>query len=375
MFVSPADLGRSKYVMTTAKLLSKRGFARCRRVPAGSTLFVCIGSTIGKVGIAGRDLATNQQINAVIPNRNIDPEYLYYAATTLSATVRRQAGEQAVPLVNKTQFGVFEILLPSRREQRQVAQALSSADDLVEALERLITKKEAIKQGTMQELLTGRTRLPGFSDPWRLMKLGDHVTYVRTVPLSRDQLDVNSSLRYLHYGDIHTRTSVFLDAARESMPRATARLAGRAGRLGVGDLVFADASEDTAGVGKSVEISGVPPSGVIAGLHTVAARFDRSVLADGFKAYIQFIPSFRHSLLRLVAGTKVLATTRSYLSSIDIELPSVDEQRAISAALIACDYEISVLGQRLEKARCVKQGMAQELLTGRTRLPLTEAVK
>src|SRR4051794_37822190 len=68
LFVSPADLGRSKYVRTTSKMLSKLGFARSRGVPAGSTLFVCIGSTIGKVGLAAKQLATNQQINAIVPD-------------------------------------------------------------------------------------------------------------------------------------------------------------------------------------------------------------------------------------------------------------------------------------------------------------------
>ena len=93
------------------------------------------------------------------------------------------------------------------------------------------------------------------------------------------------------------------------------------GELQVGDLVFADASEDLAGVGKSIEITSVPDGGLVPGLHTIAARFDKTVLADGFKAYLQFIPSFRQALLRLAAGTKVLATTRTYISSINLRLP------------------------------------------------------
>lgn len=299
----------------------------------------------------------------------------YYMSEFFGNHARRNSLKATVDSLRLPTFQNFVIKLPTDvREQQRIVEALENADQLIASLERLITKKQAIKQGMMQELLTGRTRLPGFSDSWRTVRLGDHVRYVKTVPLSRDQLDRESPLRYLHYGDIHTRASVFLDAAQEPMPRASATLASRAGQLKVGDLVFADASEDAAGVGKSVEITDVPTAGVVAGLHTIAARFDKSVVADGYKAHLQFIPSFRQSLLRLAAGTKVLATTRSYISSIDVQLPAIDEQHAIACTLADCERELVALHARLNKARDVKEGMMQELLTGRTRLPVEEAV-
>ncbi len=158
------------------------------------------------------------------------------------------------------------------------------------------------------------------------------------------------------------------------MPRAPLRSAGRAGRLNVGDLVFADASEDPDGVGKSVEISGVPSEGAVAGLHTIVARFDKTVLADGFKAYLQFNSDFRRQLLRLVAGTKVLATTRSHISSIELALPPPAEQEAIARVLGDADAELAALRTRLMKAKAVKEGMMQELLTGRTRLPVPRVI-
>ncbi len=222
------------------------------------------------------------------------------------------------------------------------------------------------------QLLTGEQRLPGFTQPWREVALGNHVTYVKTVGLSRAQLDAESPTKYLHYGDIHTRTSIFLDAAREAMPRAKAELLRNAGRLRVGDLIFADASEDADGVGKSVEIVAVPADGVVAGLHTIAARFGKGVLADGFKAYLQFIPGFRNALLRLAAGTKVLATTRRYISSITLRLPEVDEQLAIVAVLRRMDHEIDLTRSRLAKSQAMEIGMRQELLVGRTRLSAAE---
>ncbi|KJE76777.1 restriction endonuclease subunit S [Ferrimicrobium acidiphilum] len=309
------------------------------------------------------------------PRRSIESYILQYL---LSAAGRKQVEDamagNAITRLTLAKIKDLRIPLPPVPEQRAIAEVLTDADDFISTLERLIKKKEAIKQGMMQELLTGRTRLPGFNGSWSKTTLGNHVTYVRTVPLSRDQLDVASRLKYLHYGDIHTRTSPFLNASQEEMPRASSHLAGKTGHLRVGDLIFADASEDYAGVGKSVELVGVPTEGVIAGLHTIAARFDKSVLADGFKAYLQHIPSFRQGLLRLAAGTKVLATTRSYISSIDVSLPSTKEQQAIAGVLTDCEQEIAVLGHRLDKARAIKQGMMQQLLTGRTRLPVAETM-
>lgn len=275
--------------------------------------------------------------------------------------------------LNVQQIKQLRIPVPSRDEQMHITAVVSDAEDLIASLERLIVKKQAIKQGMMQQLLTGRTRLLGFAEAWPESRLGDHVSYVKTVALSRAHLDEASPLKYLHYGDIHTRPSVFLDAATEEMPRASVKLAGSAGLLQRGDIVFADASEDPLGVGKSVEISDTPVGGVIPGLHTIAARFDKSVLADGFKAYLQFMPAFRDQLLRLVAGTKVLATTRSYISSVTLPLPAVPEQTAIAQVLLDTEREVEMLQLRLMKARAIKTGMMQQLLTGRTRLPVEVA--
>jgi type I restriction enzyme S subunit len=289
--------------------------------------------------------------------------------TNFAVSVSARSG---IPKINREELSEYRMSAPLHGEQQAIGRALDHADDLIDALERKVAKKEATKQGIMQQLLTGRTRLIGFTDPWREAVLGENVSYVKTVALSRAQLDRESPVRYLHYGDIHTRTNVRLDAAHEPMPRASSSLLRNAGRLQVGDLVFADASEDPDGVGKSIEITSVPAAGVVPGLHTIAARFDKTVLADGFKAYLQLMPSFRQALLRLAAGTKVLATTRTYISSIALRLPGIEEQRAIASVLVDADREIDLLNRRLVKARAIKTGMMQELLTGRTRLPLAE---
>lgn len=344
------------------------------RIKPGELVFARTGASVGKSYLYnpqdGELIYAGFLINVAPDPALLNPKFLSLVVQTKDYWdwIARTSVRSGQPGVNGREFASLPVPVVHISTQDAIADAMTDVDDMISNLERLITKKHSIKQGVMQQLLTGRTRLPGFNDPWHGVQLGDHVSYVKTVALSRAQLDTTSALRYLHYGDIHTRKSVRLNAATEDMPRASHLLAGSAGVLRVGDLVFADASEDPAGVGKSVEIMSVPDGGVAPGLHTIAARFNKSVLADGFKAYLQFMPTFRESLLRLAAGTKVLATTRSYISSISISLPQADEQRAIAQVLLDADEEIERLQSRLAKANAIKQGMMQQLLTGRVKL-------
>lgn len=348
-------------------------------IRAGDVLLNITGASIGRSAVATDELDggnVNQHVCEIRLNAKVmDSRYV-------NAVLNSRIGQDQVAAfqaggnrqgLNFQQVGSIRVPALDLAQQREIGRARQDVDAMISKLERLIAKSQAIKQGMMQHLLTGKTRLPGFTEPWSDFRLGDHVTYVKTVALSRAQLDEASPVRYLHYGDIHTRGGVTLDAAHEPMPRADARLIRNAGRLQPGDLVFADASEDPAGVGKSLEITAVPPEGAVPGLHTIAARFDKAVLADGLKAYLQFIPAFREDLLRLAAGTKVLATTRSYISSITLSLPDVAEQRAIAQLLADTDAELTALRARLDKAEHVKVGMMQELLNGRTRLPVKDA--
>lgn len=344
-------------------------------IRTGDVLLNITGASIGRSAVATSALDggnVNQHVCEIRLRRGLmDPHYVnaFLLSRVGQAQIDAfQAGGNRQGL-NFQQVGSIRVPFLDISQQRAIGNASQDADAMIAGLERAIAKKQTIKQGMMQQLLTGRTRLPGFDAVWEDTRLGDHVTYIKSVALSRAQLDLTSPLKYLHYGDIHTSSAIFLDTAGIEMPRVTMTLAKVAGRLQVGDVIFADASEDPAGVGKSVEVTSVPTSGVVPGLHTIAARFDKAVLTDGFKAYLQFIPAFREALLRLAAGTKVLATTRSYVSSATLSLPPVDEQRAIAKALTDCEQEIEALRRRLAKAQAIKQGMMQELLTGRTRLP------
>lgn len=379
-YITSRNIGSGRLRLDSVEMISesehRKIYRRCD-TRCGDLLLTKDGANTGNAAINSftDEISLLSSVAFVRANHRLATEG-YLLQYLLSGPGRKQIEDamagNAITRLTLAKIRSLRVPMPRVEEQQRIAAALGDTDDLIASLERIVAKKQAIKQGMMQQLLTGNTRLPGFAVPWRNVLLGDHVTYVRTVALSRAQLDNQSPVRYLHYGDIHTRSGAKLDAANEPMPRANAALLGNAGRLQVGDVVFADASEDPDGVGRSVEITAVPSAGIVPGLHTIAARFNQDVLANGFKAYLQFIPAFRQALLRLAAGTKVLATTRSFISSVTVYLPDVDEQHAIAVVLDDVDAEIAQLEARLAKARDMKLGMMQELLTGRTRLPVAE---
>jgi len=260
----------------------------------------------------------------------------------------------------------FKFATPPRQEQDAIAAVVGDIDALLAGLDRLIAKKRDLKQAAMQQLLTGKIRLPGFQGEWEVKQLGDHVTFLRNGVNSRAELLPEGRVKYLHYGDIHASTDSFLSP--QTLPSLPDAKAARLDWLRDGDVIFADASEDIAGVCKSVELRGARDTEVVSGLHTIAARFDKTVLADGFKGFLQYCPSFATHLRRLVAGTKVYATNRAHIASVEMQLPTVAEQTAIAAVLSDIDAELTALEARRDKTRALKQGMMQELLTGRTRL-------
>lgn len=158
-FVSPADLGKGKYIDKSIKNLSKKGFSISRVFPIYSIMVTCIGSTIGKIGIASKVLTSNQQINVIFPNDNYISEYLYYQLSLIANKIRLMASEQAVPMINKSEFSEITIPIPTKQEQTRIATILSDMDTEIETIENQLAKYKQVKQGLMQNLLTGKIRL------------------------------------------------------------------------------------------------------------------------------------------------------------------------------------------------------------------------
>lgn len=272
-------------------------------------------------------------------------------------------------LVGMPIFRNIPIQIPPRQEQEAIAEALGDVDGLLAGLERLIAKKRAVKTAVMQELLTGRRRLPGFFGRWVTRTFGECFEFLKTGSNSRRELSIEGDIEYLHYGDIHTKWHLVLDCDRETLPRIDKSKVDRLPFLQDGDLILADASEDYEGIGVGVEIKNVGERKIVAGLHTLLLRADKGVLADGFKAYLTSMKPVKNALQQIATGISVYGISKTNLRGVEIPMPpTIEEQNAIAVLLSDIDAEITALEARRAKTQAIKQGMMQELLTGRTRL-------
>lgn len=282
-------------------------------------------------------------------------------------------------LTNGRQLSKIAILLPSVPEQQMIAEALSDVDELIDSLENLIEKKKAIKQGAMQELLTGRKRLPGFKGEWLEKSLGDLFYFYGGVSASRDMLSTVGYC-YLHYGDIHSAKKPFIHTSEDYslIPKFNVNLRKISvnSLLSDGDVVFVDASEDDEGASRHIVVRNPQNLPFISGLHTIVAKEKNSDLTHLYREYCFQTKLIKDQFKHLAAGTKVTGISKGNISKIELRFPADRlEQEAIATILSDMDTEIETLTQKLEKSRQIKQGMMQELLTGRIRLLNTTTKK
>lgn len=157
--ISPGDLDVTKYVTMVQKKLTALGFDQCRKLPIGAVLVGCIGN-VGKVGMVADDRsATNQQINAIIPNDKHNGEFLYYAMDFHRNRLESLAGKVTIPLVNKSNFERFEIAAPLLNEQVAIAKALDAVDQRVTVAEKKRNALQALFRTLLHELMTGKVRV------------------------------------------------------------------------------------------------------------------------------------------------------------------------------------------------------------------------
>lgn len=326
------------------------------------------GKTRGKVAVLDIEATSNQACAAIVLNSKVSHGFVFNYLASRYDFIRGLSNTGNQENLNGLIVKSIPIPLPpTLAEQEAIAGALSDADALIESLEHLVAKKRQIKHGAMQELLTGQKRLPGFTGEWETKRFDEVFTVIRNASNSRSELSEHGEVAYVHYGDVHTHPSAFLNPLnlRTFIARHKVKTIPR---LMDGDLLMADASEDTTAIGKAVEIAGVDGADAVAGLHTIAFRGNKALVANGFKAYIQYLPKVRAALVRLATGVSVYGITKSGVKAIEVTIPEPNEQQAIAAILSDMDAEIAAVEAKLARARQIKQGMMQELLTGRIRL-------
>lgn len=203
---------------------------------------------------------------------------------------------------------------------------------------------------------------------WKSKTVEQVFDFYPTATYSRDKQvsqNTDTSIKYIHYGDIHTKYNILLDASNPLIPHIDGELKKDFELVKDGDLIIADTSEDYDGVGKCVEVVNVGDNQIISGLHTLMLRQKGDDFIDGFKGYFFSGEQVRNSLLRIVTGIKVYSITKTTLAKVNLLIPSHQEQKAFVSILSKVDEAIASVQNSIAVAERLKKSLMQNLLTGK----------
>lgn len=346
-----------KRVVPQVDFLTEDGAKKSRPCKEGTLTIVCSG-TVGIPSFLGVDACIHDGFLALINiQKNISEDYLYHQLYRLKEDFDSSATHGGV-FTNLTTSSVndFKVAIPpTKAEQEAIAEALSDADALVESLEQLIAKKRQMKQGAMQELLTGNKRLPGFSGEWAVRRLGDVIDEIGdgATPSTSNPRNFGGNIHWVVIDDI-------CDEITKTQSTLTERgLKSCAAKLWpVGSLILSTGAT----IGE-VGIAHIPVATKqgICGIVVKRSKVDALFLKYWFNAN-------KFLLVSKSQGSTIKEVRVPTLVQFEICLPKINEQAAIASVLSDMAAEIAALESKLVKARWIKQGMMHNLLTGKIRL-------
>ncbi len=286
----------------------------------------------------------------------------YFLQQILSESGQRQIKEamsgNAITRLTLAKINKLKFPTAPLPEQRAIATALSDVDALLSKLDALIAKKRDLKQAAMQQLLTGQTRLPGFGGEWELKRLGDVANFHKGKGLPKSSLTLSGTEPCIHYGELFTKYQETIGAiiSRTNDSQDSFRSVAN-------DVLMPTSDVTPRGLAKA---SCVQIDGVVLGGDILVIRSDRKRVYGSFLSYV--IRREEAQVLQLVSGSTVFHLYGSDMKKFTFPAPDIAEQTAIATVLSDMDAELTALEARRDKTRALKQGMMQELLTGRIRL-------
>jgi type I restriction enzyme S subunit len=257
--------------------------------------------------------------------------------------------------------------VPPLKEQEAIAEALSDADAAIESLDALITKKRDVKQATMQQLLTGRTRLPGFNADWKEVRLGDLGVCLRGVSYKGDSDlsdgDTPKTVRLLRSNNVQNSLIQFNDVQYVNHDCVSDEQILRRD-----DIVICMANGSKVLVGKTGLYKDSQDARYTFGAFMGCFRSLSDQAHAIFVRYLFLTKQYQDYISNLLAGSSINNLTPKSIESLLFKVPPLKEQEAIAEALSEIDDELEELTKQVTKLRMVKEGMMQDLLTGKVRL-------
>lgn len=329
---------------------------------------------VGKVSIWRDDLPVAYYNSNILrlefkPESCGDSRFFGYALNSwesINAIRALATGTTSVAAIYTRDLLKMEVPTPPKPEQRAIAAALDDADHLIAKLELLIVKRQAIKQGMMQQLLTGRSRLPGFAGDWTRLAVASKSLIKARIGwqgLKTDEYRDSGLYRLVGgteivEGRVEWDRTPFVDKWRYEQDAYI--------QLHDGDVLL---TKDGS-IGKIAYVDRLPgPATLNSGVFVI--RPIKGAYEPQFLYFMLRSRAFEKFLARLSAGSTISHLYQRDLVTLSLEVPpTLEEQRAIAAVLADAELEIELLRRRLTKVREIRTGMMQQLLTGRARLPV-----
>ena len=297
-----------------------------------------------------------------INTKYIFPAYLsyYFHQEPTKQRIRSVAVGQTMASLNTEILKNIEVAIPPTIEQQQaIASALTDIDALITSLEQLITKKRNIKQGAMQQLLIGKKHLPGFEGEWEVKKLGDKdISEIDSDNLNSNT-NPNYSFKYISLEDVEQGfLKSYIECTFSSAPSRARR------KVQKNDILFGTVRPNL----KSHLFIKNDAADLICSTGFSVIRTNIDTVNAEFIYHHLFANVIERQINTLLSGSNYPAINGHDVKSLQIPFPPLPEQQAIAQILSDMDTEIETLEQKQDKYKAIKQGMMQELLTGKTRL-------
>ena len=335
------------------------------KVRNGDILLVKTGSTFGKSAFV-KDLPEKATINpqfVLLNNFKCDSRYLSYviAHDIIQNQIHADIVGGAIPTLSQEKIANFTLFAPKDiAEQRAIAEALSDVDGLIAALDKKIAKKRLLKQGAMQQLLTGKKRLPCFTDEWVNVQIKQLGKWSKGQPFSKDKINRDGKKPCIHYGELFSYGEVIETIKSNTDIKPYVKSSGK-------DVLFPASDVTPIGLGRC---SALNVKNVLLGGDIIILE-----LTKDCPAYISYVVNLnKQQIIDRVTGTTVKHINSNLLGEIKINISSdIMEQQAIAIILSDMDKEIADLEAQRDKYRLLKYGMMQKLLTGQIRLVKQQA--
>lgn len=351
LFVTPTDMNESKYQHSTERTVKKTD--KMNVLPEKTVMVTCIAS-IGKMSLSTKPSITNQQINSIIPYKEIsDNEFLYYAILKDIDKIKASQSSSTVPIINKTEFGKINTFIPSMEEQQKIADCLSSLDELIEARREKIASLKAYKKGLLQQLFPEKVskspppplifnklqklRFTGFEGEWEEVKLGEITKIIKGEQKNKLSLS-NTGKYYVMNGGI--TPSGYTNSYNTDKDTISISEGGNS----CGYIQY----------NKEKFWSG----GHCYTLH-IYDNYKNKI--DNFYLY-QYLKAKEEYIMGLRVGSGLPNIQKITLQNVTISFPSLAEQQKIANCLLSLDEKIAAETEQVTQLQQHKKGLLQQLL-------------